>query len=240
MLHHRIYLASGFIAGEQISLSPQAARHVQVLRLQPGILIELFDGAGGVCTARIHHMGKHQVDVTVEEVHLRGSTDSNVRHIVVGMPANERMDWLVEKATELGATRISPVMTQRSVLRLSGERAEKRVEHWQGIAQAACSQSGRNVLPIIDLPTHLTQYLNDSENNTQDLKVVLSLQSGTRHWREMWQTPPLNVTLLSGPEGGLSPQEEQMALDKGFIAANLGRQVLRAETASLAVLAQLL
>ena len=240
MLHHRIYLASAFIAGEQISLSPQAARHVQVLRLQPGLLIELFDGAGSVCTARIDHMGKQRVDVTVEEVRHRNSTPLMVRHIVVGMPANERMDWLVEKATELGATRITPLMTQRTVLRLSGERAEKRLEHWQGIAQAACSQSGRNVLPTIDLPASLTQYLNESENGTPDLQVLLSLQTGTRHWRELWQTPPLNVTLLSGPEGGLSPQEEQAAQAKGFTPVNLGPQVLRAETASLAVLAQLL
>jgi len=240
MLHHRIFLASHFTVDEHISLSPQAVRHVQVLRLQPGLLIELFDGAGNVCTARIDHMGKHRVDVTVIALQTPDTTTQTVRHIVVGMPANERMDWLVEKATELGATRITPVMTQRTVLRLSGDRADKRLEHWQGIAQASCSQSGRNHLPQIDLPMNLTQYLNDVAHSSPHLKVVLSLQAGTRHWRELWHNPVSHVTLLSGPEGGLSPQEEQAAQNKGFIPASLGAQVLRAETASLAVLAQLL
>ncbi len=240
MLYHRFFLAFDFNLGEQISLSTQAVRHVQVLRLQPGIQIELFDGAGKACIARIDHMGKQRVDVTVVEIQPPDTSPVRVRHLVVGMPANERMDWLVEKATELGATRITPVMTQRTVLRLSGERAEKRLEHWQGIAQAACSQSGRNRLPQIDLPKGLTQYLTEAEESSNDLKAVLSLQSGTHHWREIWSTAPTHVTLLSGPEGGLTPQEEQAALDKGFKAVNLGLQVLRAETAPLAVLAQLL
>ena len=240
MLNHRFFLAFDFRAGEHISLSPQAVRHVQVLRLQPGILIELFDGEGKVCIARIDHMGKQSVDVTVLDVLPVDATPTPVRHLVIGMPANERMDWLIEKATELGASRITPVMTQRTVLRLSGDRAGKRLEHWQGISQAACSQCGRNRLPQIDLPMSLAQYLTNADASSDQLKVVLSLQTGSRYWRDVWQTAPTQITLLSGPEGGLSPDEEQAALDKGFMAVSLGPQVLRAETAALAVLAQLL
>ncbi len=240
MSHHRIFCDETLQTGLSLRLSDSAARHVQVLRLQPGSLIELFNGRGEAFTAHIELMGKHSVDITVTQALASVAKPSNHTHIVVGMPANERMDWLVEKATELGVSRITPVMSQRTVLRLNGERAARRVEHWQGIAQSACSQSGRNFLPQIDVPLLLTDFLNSYQTNDKSLNILLSLQAQAPAWRELWTLRPEHMTLLTGPEGGFTPQEEASALQHGFVAANLGPFVLRAETAALAVLAQLL
>jgi 16S rRNA (uracil1498-N3)-methyltransferase len=152
------------------------------------------------------------------------------------MPANERMDWLVEKATELGVARITPLMTAHGVLRLNAERALKRQLHWQGIAQAACAQSGRNTLPQIDVPQSWSEWFNTVPRDETQARWLLSLSAAST---------PLNgdlvvrrVLLLSGPEGGLSRDEEAQALERGFVAVNLGGRVLRAETAPLAVLSR--
>ena len=126
------------------------------------------------------------------------------------------------------------------MLRLSGERALKRQAHWQGIAQAACAQSGRNRLPQIDAPVSLADWLKSLPETADHPRVLLSLQAGAQDWRSLWATPPSKLTLLSGPEGGLSAEEEAWALAKGFVPVQLGARVLRAETAPLAVLAQLL
>jgi 16S rRNA (uracil1498-N3)-methyltransferase len=157
-------------------------------------------------------------------------------HLLVGMPANERMDWLVEKATELGVASIQPVVAERSVLKLKGERADKKRAHWQGIAVAACEQCGRNRVPVVYEALGLHEWL--ALGQAQGARMVLSLQPGAQ---PLSQAAPGQgpVTLLSGPEGGLSPTEEQAALDAGFAPANLGPRVLRSETAPLAVLAAL-
>ena len=240
MSRHRIFCDETLHAGLSLRLSDSAARHVQVLRLQPGSLIELFNGRGEAFAAHIELMGKHSVDITVTQALASVPKPSSHTHIVVGMPANERMDWLVEKATELGVSRITPVMSQRTVLRLNGERATRRVEHWQGIAQSACSQSGRNFLPHIDVPLLLNEFLNGYQKNDKSLNILLSLQAQAPSWRELWTSKPEHMTLLTGPEGGFTPEEEAFALQHGFVASSLGPFVLRAETAALAVLAQLL
>ena len=240
MSRHRIFYGEVLQAGLSFRLSDSAARHVQVLRLQPGSLIELFNGSGEAFTAHIELMGKHSVDVTVVQKLSFVAKPSNYTHIVVGMPANERMDWLVEKATELGVSRITPVMSQRTVLRLSGDRAAKRVDHWQGIAQSACSQSGRNFLPQIDVPLLLNEFLMSIQVSDKSLNILLSLQANAPGWRELWMSKPAHVTVLSGPEGGFTQEEESAALQHGFFSASLGPFVLRAETAALTVLAQLL
>jgi 16S rRNA (uracil1498-N3)-methyltransferase len=157
-------------------------------------------------------------------------------HLACGMPANERMDWLVEKATELGAASIQPLMSERSVLRVKAERADKKLAHWQGVAIAACEQSGRNRVPLIHEVMPLAQWL--TRGKVAGLRLTLSLRAGSS---------PLAVaagrqgavTLLSGPEGGLAANEEDAAIACGFTAASLGPRVLRAETAPLAVLAAL-
>jgi len=225
--------------GVQLALPPTAARHVQVLRLQPGDAITLFDGRGGEYAATVTRMGRSEVDVDVgAHTAVEREADRPV-HLIVGMPANERMDWLVEKATELGAASIRPVAAARSVLKLSGERAAKRQAHWQAIAVSSCEQCGRNRVPEVHAPQSLAEALRAvALEAAAGTRLVLSLQSGSRPLRDAAGTTG-PVWVLHGPEGGLTAQEEDAALAQGFAPASLGARVLRAETASVAALSQL-
>ena len=235
----RVFFNSHLKTGQIYRLSDEAARHVQVLRMQPGMRLDLFNGLGGYFGAMIDVMDKQGVSVQVMSFHPADHTVHCHTHLVIGMPANERMDWLVEKATELGVSQITPVMTQRTVLKLQGERAAKRQVHWMGIAQSACAQSGRNRVPLIDAPLTWSEWLGRQQADS-NLRVLLSLAHDIPGWRELWLAPPSHLTLLSGPEGGLTPKEEAQAVAIGFKAASLGSMTLRAETAAIAVLAQLL
>ncbi|OYU83149.1 MAG: 16S rRNA (uracil(1498)-N(3))-methyltransferase [Burkholderiales bacterium PBB5] len=195
----RIHTEPPLAAGTTVALPPGASRHVQVLRLQPGAELTLFDGQ-----------------------------------------ANERMDTVVEKATELGAAAVQPLVCERSVLRLAGERAERKAAHWQGVAVAACEQSGRNRVPLIHQPQPLGTWLAAlPPTQAGELRLVLSLAEGTRPLRSLLAaSPPVtSLCVLSGPEGGLSPAELAAAAAAGFQPTTLGPRVLRADTAPLAVLA---
>ena len=227
-----------------LTLPPGAARHVQVLRLQPGSLITLFNGHGEQdeeWRCEVLRMGRSEVDVRVlARVPVAREMAVQVS-LAVGMPANDRMDGLVEKATELGATAVQPLMCERSVLRLTGDRAQKKVAHWQGVAVAACEQSGRTQATQITQVASLADWLKSLPPAADnELRCVLSLRE-SQPWAAL-QTRLLHVTqikFLSGPEGGLTEAEEALALQHGFVATSLGPRVLRADTAPLAVLAAL-
>lgn len=231
----RFFVDAVLAAGSVITLPERAARHAQVLRLQPGQIVEVFDATATAYDAEILRMGRRLVEVTVGAPRLELPTQRPPHEIAVGMPANERMDWLVEKATELGAAVVHPLLTERSVLRLSGERAERRREHWQGVAIAAAEQCGRRTVPTVMSVRTLTDWL----PNIQSLalaKWLLSLDGDA-------EPLPANVSLpvlsLSGPEGGLTPIEERAALAAGFLPVTLGPLTLRSETAPVALLAAL-
>ena len=260
----RFHCPTPLASGQLLDLPASAARHVQVLRLQPGDTITLFNGdinqntesgvpVGGEFEASIIHMGRSDVQVQVGTHHAVECEAACAVNLVLGMPANERMDWLVEKATELGVASLQPVMSERSVLRLSGERAAKKVAHWQSIAIAACQQSGRNQVPTVHPVMTLAEYLrkaaSNAESQAQHPRLLLSLQVQARPLKDLAVRPELvegqpshprtTFTFLSGPEGGLSPTEETAALSAGFTPVTLGPRVLRAETAPLAALAAL-
>jgi len=226
----RFFHPDPLVAQTCVSLAPAAARHAQVLRLQPGDEIRLFNGQGGEWTAQIEHMGRKEVTVNII-MHQAIEREAH-NHVVlaVGMPANERMDWLIEKATELGVARLVPLMTERSVLRLHADRALKRQAHWQAQALAACEQCGRNRPPTIDLPQSLGQFLAQDLGPTAKRLLSLAPSATPTH------TANSHVTVLSGPEGGLSSAEEALALAAGFVPWQLGPRILRAETAALAAL----
>lgn len=229
-------------AGATLDLPPGAARHVQVLRMQPGDALTLFNGSGGEYAATVERMGRSDVSVTVGAYAPAEREAMRAVHLAVGMPANERMDWLVEKATELGVASIQPLATAHGVLRLSGERAEKKRAHWEAIAIAACEQCGRNRVPVIHPVrpfSSLSAWTGVAGNEA--LRLVLSLAEGTRRLADATASVPAgrSVLVLSGPEGGLSAAEEQEALACGFAPVTLGPRVLRAETAALAALVQL-
>jgi 16S rRNA (uracil1498-N3)-methyltransferase len=244
----RIHTPQNLVSGQSLQLDSAAARHVQVLRMQPGDDLTLFNGQGGEFEAKITLMGRSQVDVLIGAHHAVEREAGRQVHLAIGMPANERMDWLIEKATELGAVSIQPLMTERSVLRLSGERAEKKAAHWQAAAIAACEQCGRNRIPLVFSPISYQKWLVAGVNTAQDAiqsvalkntaKAILSLHSEATP-AAVWAAQHAQQALLclAGPEGGLSPIEEQSALDAGFTPITLGTRTLRSETAPLAALA---
>jgi len=227
--------------GEEIALPPGAARHVQVLRMQPGDAITLFhgsiDGPGGEFEATVTRMGRSEVLARIGTHHAVEREAARAVHLLAGITANERMDWLVEKATELGVASITPLLAERSVLKLNGERADKKLAHWQAVAVAACEQCGRNRVPTLHPAQTLADWLQAPPQDGQ--RLLLSLRPGTQplHAAAPGHT---GLVFLSGPEGGLSGTEEDLALAHGFAPVTLGPRVLRAETAPLAALAALL
>ena len=233
----RLHVPSPLSAGLQLNLPDGAARHVQVLRLQPGAPLRLFDGRGGEWQAEVTAMGRRDVAVRISAHEAIERELPLAVTLAVGMPANERMDTLVEKATELGAAALQPLVCERSVLRVDGERALRKAQHWQAIAVAACEQCGRNRVPALPTPRPLREWLAAlAPLEAGERRFVLSLGADAR------PLPPAvtltgPVTLLSGPEGGLSDTEEARAREAGFEPLTLGPRVLRADTAPLAALA---
>jgi 16S rRNA (uracil1498-N3)-methyltransferase len=240
-LSARFFADVPMAAGAALSLPEGTARHVQVLRLQPGHQITLFNGQGGEWDATITRMGRSDVDVTLGAHRPDEREAGRAVQLALGMPANERMDWLVEKATELGAASLQPLHTSRSVLRLAGERADKKQKHWQSVAVAACEQCGGNrvppVSPVQDLAAWL-KALPPIDPQAPGLRCLLSLAPGSMPLATALArlTPSAPVCFLSGPEGGLSPAEEALATAHGFVPVTLGVRVLRSETAALAAL----
>jgi 16S rRNA (uracil1498-N3)-methyltransferase len=231
----RFYCPMPLAAGAPLELPTGTARHVQVLRLQPGAGITLFNGDGGEFEAVVEHMGRSDVRVQVLR-HLADEREMERQvHLAVGMPANERMDWLVEKASELGAASIQPLLAERSVLKPTGERAEKKRAHWQAIAIAACEQCGRNRVPQVHPVMAFAAWLPHARPGA---RWLLTLTAGAAAM-PIAADAGAALTVLSGPEGGLTASEEARALAGGFKPVSLGPRVLRAETAPLAALSRL-
>ena len=243
-LHVDLILAPG----AALVLPPNASRHVQVLRLQPGAQITLFDGRGGQWQAEVLEMGRKTVSARVMAHQPVDCELACPVTLAPGMPANERMDALVEKATELGVAMIAPLVCERSVLRVAGDRAERKAAHWQAIAVAACEQSGRNQVPLVAPPRTLRDWLAGLPPPCPpELRLLLSLSPEAAPLARLLMDRPQTaahdaahnaaVTVLSGPEGGLSPAEIALAESLGFVPVSLGDRVLRADTAPLAALA---
>ncbi|MFM8899034.1 MAG: 16S rRNA (uracil(1498)-N(3))-methyltransferase [Burkholderiales bacterium] len=238
----RLYLPQTLHSGEEIDLPAGASRHVQVLRLQPGQSLTLFNGQGTEWDAEVLQMGRQTVTVRVAHEHQPQRELKLAVTLALGMPANDRMDFVVEKAGELGAYCIQPLMCERSVLRLQGERAQKKQNHWQAVAAAASEQCGRTTVTAIEAVRSLGDWLTSlpslpTESNTAQ-RWLLSPTAATV-WNPDLAKPAASLLFLSGPEGGLSRQEEDLAQERGFTAVSLGPRVLRADTAPLAVLAAL-
>ena len=246
----RFHCPTALMPEQVLNLPSGTARHVQVLRLQPNDEIILFNGQGGEYKAVITQMSRSDVSVRVGE-HNQIERELNIRVTLwSGITANERMDWLLEKATELGASTLLPITAERSVLKLKGDRADKKWAHWQAIAVASSEQCGRNRVLDVGPPVNLSHAIAQlSVAPLQAAKWVLSLSPGNRSLQEMMQTLKTakqegqpnasELILLSGPEGGLSPAEEAQAITSGFVPVSLGNRVLRAETAPVAVLSAL-
>lgn len=239
------------VSGTAFALGEGPSRHVQVLRMQPGDGLRVFDGQGREWQAEVTEMGRKVVQVRVLHA-LENNRELPVKvTLAVGMTANDRMDTLVEKATELGAHAIQPLLCTRSVLRLDGERAAKKVTHWQAVAVSASEQCGRavvpQVLPVMTSMAWLQQAGQALGAPSWQARGVLSLREAAPvgRWLDgivadqpvsLAAAARANWCFFSGPEGGLTQEEEDLALSAGWQAVSLGRRVLRADTAPLAVL----
>jgi 16S rRNA (uracil1498-N3)-methyltransferase len=230
----RLYVDLPLSPHQRLDLPPGAARHAQVRRVQPGDGLVLFNGSGGEWIAEVVAMSRQGVEVRVTEHRAATRELSRAITLAVGMPANERMDWLIEKATELGASQLQPLMCERAVLRLDGERAARKREHWQAQAVAAAEQSGGTTVPRVLPVRRLGDWLAEAGMPAARWVLCPAAHPGLPI---LGSEEP--VVVLSGPEGGLTPAEETQALQHGFVAVGLGPRVLRADTAPLAVLAAL-
>ena len=232
----RFYFQGRLGNGSEVRLHPDAAHHaVRVLRLAVGEPVVLFDGRGGEFEARITRIDRGQVSVKTG-AHRDIERECRLHIVLVqGLSGGDRMDITLQKAVELGVAAIQPVATERSVVKLKDERAQRRAEHWQNLAISACEQCGRNrvpqVAPLMSLPDWLAQL--DMPVAKDDARLLLS-PAATEPLKAL--SPVQHLTLLIGPEGGLSPAETQMAQSRGFRPVRLGPRILRTETAALAAL----
>ena len=226
--------------GGVVELPEQAAHHaLKVLRVGAGETAILFDGTGGQWSARLEPAGKRL------HAHLDAFEDTDREpplavSLLQCLPAADKMDFVVQKAVELGVAAIQPLAAKRSILRLSGERMERRVAHWNSVAVAACEQCGRNKVPLVAAIFDLPQYL--AAKNAQNGLRLIGLPQGGVRLREV--PPPAAdnnaVSILIGPEGGFEDGELKAATVAGFIPVSLGPRVLRTETAGPAALAAIM
>jgi 16S rRNA (uracil1498-N3)-methyltransferase len=232
----RFYCAQPFAIGDTVALPDHVAHHVQVLRLTEGDRITLFNGNGGEYTATLATIEKKRANAEIKLFSPREAELPYAVTLAQALPETSKMDWIVEKAVELGVTAIQPLAAQRCVVRLSAERAAKKLAHWQGIIISAAEQSGRNRLPHVTEPANFNDWIGQQDLHLRILltpRAEQSLSDWARHH------PPQPVAIMVGPEGGFTDTEENMACAQGVLALSIGPRVLRTETAGLAALAAL-
>jgi 16S rRNA (uracil1498-N3)-methyltransferase len=233
----RFYCPQPLLAGAIVDLPEAVAHHLHVVRQQPGDEVVLFNGEGGQVRARLTEIGKRRASAEVVAVEAVEVELPYAVTLAQGLPeGSSKMDWIVEKAVELGVAAIQPLAAARSVVKLSGERAEKRQAHWEGVIVAASEQSGRNRLALVSPLQEFGRYIAQPAEGPRILLSPRATQS-LAAWARA--TPPCPVTLLIGPEGGFSAAEEDAAIAAGALALSMGPRVLRTETAGLAALATL-
>ena len=231
----RLFVHGDLRLDQTLQLDEEQSRYVgRVLRLRVGDAIAVFNGEAGEFAATISGLGKTSAAITIGSA-TESSTESPLKvHLVQGVSRGERMDLIVQKATELGVKRISPVLTEYGVVKLDQARSAKRREHWQKVAESACEQSGRIRPPLIDEPLTLKSWLGAK---TREADVDLILRPDATTPMASLQPPRTKVCLLIGPAGGFSDIEYDDASVAGFTAVSLGPRVLRTETAAIAAVA---
>ena len=231
----RLYIDDRLSTGATVQLSDEQVRYLgRALRLRVGDSLAVFNGEDGEFSAEIQAMSRADATLLLGE-HVDVDTESPLKvHLVQGISRGERMDFAVQKATELGVKRISPVLTEYGVVKLDAERAAKRREHWQKVAASACEQSGRIRPPLIDTPVPLKTWFGEQP---KDADIDLILRPGATTALASIKVPQTKVCILIGPEGGFSPVEYEDARVAGFAEVSLGPRILRTETAAIATIA---
>jgi 16S rRNA (uracil1498-N3)-methyltransferase len=231
----RLFVNKKLDAGRPLQLGSEQSRYLgRALRLRVGDALAVFNGEDGEFAASVVSIGQHSVTVAIDSP-IVATTESPFKlHLVQGISRGERMDFVVQKATELGVKRITPVLAEYGVVKLDTGRAAKRRDHWQSIAESACEQSGRTRPPLIDAPIDLNTWFGAGTRDP-DTDLILHPDAGTA--LGSIDAPGTEVCLLIGPEGGFSEKEYEDAGIAGFAAVSLGPRILRTETAAVAALA---
>lgn len=229
----RLYLAEGLRQGAEIALTDAARAHSAALRLKSGDTVRLFDGSGGEYAAVLVQVGR---EMRAQVGEFRESESESPLQVILAqcLSSGDRMDITLQKATELGVSAIQPLQSTRSIVRLDAERMARRQIHWQNVVISACEQCGRNRIPVVAPTEDIAGWLASGAPSGTRLMLAPEAASGLKQIK-----PGGPITLLVGPEGGLSPEEQQMAQSAGFTGIRLGPRVLRTETAPLAALAAL-
>ncbi len=229
----RFYLNDQLNLNQILLLNEDISHHIQVLRLQIGQQIEIFNGQGSCFLAEITQLNKKATQVRLLEDSSCNRELSYPVTLVQALPESNKLDWIIEKAVELGVTKFQAISAQRSVVKLNPERAEKKWQHWQAIAISASEQSGRNHLMQVSELNQFKQYLTTSSDA---VRIMLSPRGDLALMKWVRSNPPQALELLIGPEGGFSPEEEELAAQHGVLLCTMGARILRTETAGLAAI----
>ncbi|HEX8601113.1 MAG TPA: 16S rRNA (uracil(1498)-N(3))-methyltransferase [Pseudoduganella sp.] len=236
----RFYIDAPLAAGQLLDLPPEVAHHIHVVRLAPGDTLTLFNGEGGQYEAVLTEVGKNRATAELGAFDPRDVELPYTVTLAQGLPEGTKMDWIVEKAVELGVAAIQPLAARRCVVRLSAERAQKKLEHWRGVVVAAAEQSGRNRLAAVAEPAEFRDWIGTPAAGPRLLlspRGTASLVDWAR--REHDLRGPQPVTIMVGPEGGFTDEEEDAAVRAGAMMVSMGPRVLRTETAALVAMAVL-
>ncbi|MYN09002.1 16S rRNA (uracil(1498)-N(3))-methyltransferase [Pseudoduganella aquatica] len=232
----RFYCPQPLAIGLTIDLPEAVAHHVHVVRLAPGEAVTLFNGDGGEYTAVLQTVEKRRASAEIKAHTAREAELPYAVTVAQALPEASKMDWIIEKAVELGAAAFQPLAARRCVVRLSGDRAEKKLAHWQGVIISACEQSGRNRVPQLAPVDEFKDWIAQQDLHRRVIltpRATQSLADWARH------QPPQALTIMVGPEGGFSDDEENLAVAQGALPLSMGPRILRTETAALAALAAL-
>lgn len=234
----RFYSPEKLSPGSLVKLSANAAIHAsRALRMQVGNLAVLFNGDGNDYLCTLTFMNKSEVSVKVNSAIANACESPLDITLIQAISSGDRMDFTIQKAVELGVTAIQPISSQRSVVKLSGERAEKRRDHWQNVVISACEQSGRSIVPQVAPATSLPEWLGRPQSQTASIRIILS-PTAAQSLHDL-KKPSGNIQLLIGAEGGLTEDEINLAITHQFIPIRLGNRILRTETAALTAISAL-
>ncbi len=224
----RSYLPPSFWTETPFLEGDEAKHLAQVLRIQPGATITIFDGLGNFADARVLSVSKNRIDLMLELAESKSTPLPEIT-LAQAIPKGKNMDWIVQKAVELGVSKIQPLITRHTIVSPGDHKADK----WRRIALEACKQCAQFTIPIIEDPLHFDTWIKSPDPS--ELKIIASLAKHTQNFREILTAHPTlpSITLLTGPEGDFSPEETQTALTHNFIPVTLGDLVLRVETATL-------
>ena len=235
MEENRFYHSENLELKHVVELGTQTHIHAtKVLRLKVGDQFALFNGDGFDYVARVIELSKHNTSVEIVDRYEVNHESPLKITLSQGLAAGDKMDWIIQKAVELGIQSIQPLLTERSIVKLDRERADKKLEHWRTVAISACEQTGRSIIPDISSPVHLTQWLSNQNPTTDSLKLILT-PAKAQNINHL-EKPSSPVIFMVGPEGGFSEKEMNLALSSTFIPVNFGKRVLRTETASIVAL----